>query len=146
MKGIDISSVVSSLDMAAFAALRRGKYVIGIGDGGNEAGTGLLRIDLSELLPDYASHLCAVPSTVCLPVDISNWGAYALAAVFGAMYNEWLGLDKNEEEAMLRALEDARAVDGFSKLPGLSVDGASLNELNQVSCQIKNWYLRNFQV
>ncbi|GHV44762.1 aspartate/glutamate/hydantoin racemase [Synergistales bacterium] len=146
MKGVDISSVVSPLDMAAFAALRRGRAVIGIGDGGNEAGTGPLRAGLSKTLPDYATRLCVVPSTVCLPVDISNWGAYALAAVFGAMYGKWLGLDQNEEEAMLYALKEARVIDGVLGVSGLSVDGASLEELNQVSFQIKNWYLRNFQV
>ncbi|GHS89391.1 aspartate/glutamate/hydantoin racemase [Synergistales bacterium] len=146
MKGVDISSVVSPLDMAAFAALRRGRAVIGIGDGGNEAGTGSLRVGLSEVTPTYADCLCTVPSTVCLPVDISNWGAYALAVALGVMYGEWLGKGENEEETMLRALERARAIDGVSGSSGLSVDGAGLDELNQVSFKIKNWYLRNFQV
>ncbi|GHV33113.1 aspartate/glutamate/hydantoin racemase [Synergistales bacterium] len=146
MKGVDISSVVAPLDMAAFAALRRGGVVIGIGDGGNEAGTGLLRIGLSEALPTYASYLCAVPSTLCLLVDISNWGAYALAAAFGAIRGVWLGLGEGEEEVMLDALVRAHAIDGVSGVSEPSVDGANLDELNQISFQIKNWYLRNFQV
>ncbi|GHT00419.1 aspartate/glutamate/hydantoin racemase [Synergistales bacterium] len=146
MKGVDISSVVAPLDMAAFGAQRRGGVVIGIGDGGNEAGTGLLRIGLSEAMPAYASCLCAVPSTLCLLVDISNWGAYALAAALGLLCGKWLGLDENEEEAMLYALKEARAIDGVLGVSGLSVDGASLDELNKVSFQIKSWYLKNFQV
>ena len=146
MKGADISSVVAPLDMAVFCAARRGQTVIGIGDGGNETGMGLLRGALSEALPAYAPCLCSVPATLCLPVDISNWGAYALAAAFGILRGKWLGLDENEEEAMLYALKEARAVDGLLGVSELSVDGANLEELNRVSFQIKNWYLKNFQV
>jgi hypothetical protein len=146
MKGSDISSVVAPLDRAAEAALRRGRPVLGIGDGGNEAGMGLLRDALARLLPNYARCLSGVSATVCLPVDISNWGGYALAAALSVSSGRWLGLDENEEALMLEALLDVGAVDGVTGTSAMSVDGLSLSELDEKTRQIKNWVLENFQV
>ena len=69
MRGTDVSGVVAPLDLAVESALIRGIPVLGIGDGGNEAGMGLLYEPLSALLPHYAPCLSRVSATVCLPVD-----------------------------------------------------------------------------
>jgi hypothetical protein len=141
MEGRDISDVVAPLDRAAERALGCGVPVLGVGDGGNEAGMGLLFDDLAQRMPQYASCLSRVSATVCLPVDVSNWGAYALAALLSSLCRRWVGLDLGEEALMLRALLSVGAVDGISKLPESSVDGVPVARLNQVSLRIKNWYL-----
>ena len=146
MKGVDISDVVVPLDRAGERATRHGIPVLGIGDGGNEAGMGFFHDSLARVMPGYARCLSRVSSTVCLPVDISNWGAYALAAVLSSFYRRWLGLDENEEEAMLEALLNAGAVDGVSGKSEPSVDGLSLPELKKVTLEIKNWYFWSFRV
>jgi hypothetical protein len=149
MRGVDIGDVVAPLDRAAEFALRRGIPVLGIGDGGNEAGMGLFYDALAKLLPRYAPCLSRVPATVCLPVDISNWGAYALTAVLSGFYRRWLGMDEGEEFVMLEALSKAGAVDGVTGLPGASVDGVSLEEpggLRETESQVRSWYFGSFKV
>ena len=140
MKGTDIGSVVVPLDDLALAAVGLGVPVLGIGDGGNEAGMGALYEPLVRLLPHYAPFLSRVPSTVCLPVDVSNWGGYALAALLSVPFGRWVGLDEGEEERMLAALRDRGAVDGVSGLGGCSVDGFALPDLNRVSSRLRSWY------
>ncbi|MDR1648773.1 MAG: DUF4392 domain-containing protein [Synergistaceae bacterium] len=146
MKGRDIGAVAAPLDRAAESALARGVPVLGVGDGGNEAGMGLLYEELAERLPDYARCLSRVSATVCLPVDVSNWGGYALAAALSASRSRWLGLDDGEEAAMLEALLRAGAVDGISGTPSMSVDGIPLSGLNEKNIRIENWYSENFRV
>lgn len=142
MRGADISSEVVPLDGMAQQALDRGIPVLGIGDGGNEAGMGPLRELLARGLPDYAMCLSCVPATVALAADVSNWGAYALAALLSVRHGEWLGLSPGEEERMLRAAVAAGAVDGAARRKGLSVDGFPLPLLVQVGEQIEAWYRR----
>jgi hypothetical protein len=146
MKGADIGDVVAPLDKMAAWAMRRDIAVLGIGDGGNEAGMGPLYDLLAVSMPHDAPCLSRVPATVCLPVDVSNWGAYALTAALSVFYRRWLGLDEGEEEAMLQALLRAGAVDGVTGVSSLSVDGVELRELNEMTLRIKNWYLGSFEV
>ena len=140
MRGLDIGSVVVPLDDLALVAAGSGVPVLGIGDGGNEAGMGALYEPLARLLPHYAPFLSRVPSTVCLPVDVSNWGGYALAALLSVPFGRWVGLDEGEEERMLAALRDRGAVDGVSGLGGCSVDGFALPDLDRVSSRLRSWY------
>jgi len=146
MKGNDISDVTTPLDKAAEVFLKRGVPVLGIGDGGNEAGMGLLYDALSAKLPNYAPCLSRVGATVCLPVGVSNWGAYALTASLSVFYRQWLGLDCGEEETMLSAMLDAGAVDGITGCSDRSVDGIPLSKLNETILEIKNWYSEGFEI
>ena len=140
MKGEDVSSVVVPLDDLALEAARSNIPVLGIGDGGNEAGMGALYEPLARLLPCYAPFLSRVPAAVCLPVDVSNWGAYALSALLSASLGRWVGLSDGEEERMLGVLRDQGAVDGISGRSEASVDGFALHELNRVASRIRSWY------
>ena len=143
MRGKDISSVIAPLDRYADMALSDGRYVIGIGDGGNEAGMGLLNKELIQLMPEYAPYLSQVSATVCLPSDTSNWGAYALSAALSRHSKLWLGVEPDEEAAMLSALSVAGAVDGVSGRSGLSVDGFPILTLKEVAFQLKKWYFEH---
>ena len=149
MRGLDIGDTVAPLDALAEPAMRQGIPVLGIGDGGNEAGMGFFYEALADLMPHYAPCLSRVSATVCLPVDISNGGAYALAAALSVSFRRWLGVDPGEEALMLKALVDAGAVDGIKGTPALSVDGVALEEpggLNATTYSLKNWYFRSFKV
>jgi hypothetical protein len=123
--------------------------VLGIGDGGNEAGMGFFYDELAVLMPHYASCLSRVSATLCLPVDISNWGAYALTAVLSVFYRRWLGLDAGEEARMLKALADVGAIDGIKGTTSMSVDGVLLEGpkgLDVTTLCLKNWYFGSFKV
>lgn len=140
MRGRDISASVVPLDDLAAHALERGLPVIGIGDGGNEAGMGALYEPLKRLIPEYARCLSRVPATVCLPADVSNWGGYALAALLSAASGRWVGLSPGEEGRILRAAVGAGAVDGTTGRSALSVDGFPLERLERVAVQLEDWY------
>jgi hypothetical protein len=133
MRGEDISQWTAPLD--SFASL--GARSIGIGDGGNEVGMGNFNSQLRELMPGYGECLCVVKADVCLPVDVSNWGAYALAAAMSAVYGRWLGQSLEEEASMLRALAAAGAVDGITKRNEASVDGFGLERQLEVVSLLK---------
>ena len=133
MRGEDISQWTAPLD--SFASL--GARSIGIGDGGNEVGMGNFNSQLRDLMPGYEECLCVVKTDVCLPVDVSNWGAYALAAAMSAVYGEWLGQSLEEEASMLGALAASGAVDGITKRNEASVDGFGLERQLEVVSLLK---------
>ncbi|GHV52750.1 aspartate/glutamate/hydantoin racemase [Synergistales bacterium] len=120
MRREDITEWTAPLDEFALSS---GLPVIGIGDGGNEVGMGSLSKELAVIMPDYASNLCVVPADVCIPVDVSNWGAYALAAALSSAKKRWLAQSEEQELAMLRELCDDGAVDGVTLRREMSVDG-----------------------
>lgn len=136
----DISSVVVPLDLLSERAIRAQVPVVGIGDGGNEAGMGNLRDVLVALLPQYEGCLSVVPSTVALPVDVSNWGGYALTCVLSALWGEWCGHREGEESRMLRAMVGAGTVDGITLQSQPTVDGMSLEVHEAVARRLRTVY------
>lgn len=125
MRGEDISAFTPPLDGAALAG---GARVLAVGDGGNEAGMGVFRQSLSKLLPGFAGCLSVIGSDVALPVDVSDWGGYALAAMLSLGAGRWLGPEEGEVEAMLEALVAAGAVDGVTLRSEPTVDGFAAEE------------------
>jgi hypothetical protein len=120
MRSVDISRWTAPLDSHA---ILNGLPVIAIGDGGNEVGMGSLLEPLTALLPEYKRCLCVVASDICIPVDVSDWGAYALTAALSLSFGEWLGPSESEELKMMDALLDSGAVDGVTGRRERSVDG-----------------------
>lgn len=123
MRSEDISDFTCPLDDAAAVAMDGGIPVLAVGDGGNEAGMGILHEALSASLPGYAKCLSVTPSTVAVPTDVSDWGGYALAALMSARNREWIGPGESEIDEMLAALVDAGAVDGVTRACAPTVDG-----------------------
>jgi len=140
MRGEDITSWTSPLDRAAAIARERGIGVIAVGDGGNEAGMGSLCESLKTLVPGFQSCLCSVEADICLPVDVSNWGCYALAALLSRLSGQWLGQSPEEERAMLESMAREGAVDGATRKRGMTVDGFSEeDDMSLVESVRKAW-------
>lgn len=123
MRREDVSVHAVPLDSAALLAVGRGIPVVAVGDGGNETGMGNFLEPLEALLPEYAPCLSAVGATVTLPVDVSDWGGYALCVPLSLTEGRWLGPHPEEIEAMLGALVRERAVDGVTRRGEPTVDG-----------------------
>lgn len=123
MRAEDISSVTAPLDDAAHPALAAGIPVLAVGDGGNEAGMGNFRAELSSILPGYAHCLSVTQASLTLPVDVSDWGGYALAAMLSLVAGEWVGPDEEEIDPMLASIVGAGAVDGVTLRGEPTVDG-----------------------
>jgi hypothetical protein len=140
MRGSDISPCTAPLDDAALEASGRSVPIVAIGDGGNEAGMGRFRNDLARQFPSHASSLCDVRADAALAVDVSNWGAYGLAALLSAERGLWLGHSPDEEERLLRALVAAGAVDGLTRTADLTVDGFSLEVQREIVASLQAFW------
>ncbi len=136
MRGEDIGSFTRPLDDAADLAKGMGIPVLAVGDGGNEVGMGALSERLRGLVPGFAGCLCDVSADVVLPVDVSNWGGYALAALLSSREGFWLGHSPEEERRVLERIVQAGAVDGVTLKGTLSVDGFDLEGQQQIVVQL----------
>ncbi|MGC9490373.1 MAG: DUF4392 domain-containing protein [Thermovirgaceae bacterium] len=137
MRGEDITAWTAPLDGAADRAAEKGIPLVAIGDGGNEAGMGCLKGKLEALLPSFSCCLCRVKADVAVPVDVSNWGAYALTGMLSVRARKWLGHEPEEEGAMLEAMVARGAVDGVSCQKTPSVDGMPAEVHAAVVARIK---------
>jgi hypothetical protein len=142
MRGEDISEWTPPLDAAAGIALARGVPVIAVGDGGNEAGMACLMPEMGSLLQSFSESLSTVGSTVALPVDVSNWGGYALACMLSIRQGRWLGHSPEEERAMIEAMIAAGAVDGVTGRSTVSVDGMDIAVHQEVVGRIWGVYAK----
>lgn len=126
MRGEDISAYTEPLDEMFLAAGDRGIATVGIGDGGNEVGMGLVADRVARAVTHGARIACTVPTDQLIVAGVSNWGAYGLA---GALSNlrgrDLLPSAEAARDAVLRTVA-AGAVDGATRRFGPTVDGQPL--------------------
>lgn len=137
MRGQAITSTVVPLDEGLLVASSRGVRSISVGDGGNEAGMGRLYDSLISLLPGYGSCLSVVSSDVAIPVDVSDWGCYALAGLMSLGLGRWCGVSGEEVRSMIDGEVAAGAVDGVTLQGSPSVDGFPLEDQMEVAARIQ---------
>jgi len=138
MKGIDVSKYHVDVDPIMSKLVRDNVVTVGIGDGGNEVGMGVVKDSIRKYVP--YGNLCNCPCrggiASALPTDhliisgTSNLGAYALAA--GIFVREGIReclIGFEAMERMIRASVSAGSVDGITGHPKLSVDGYSIDVL-----------------
>ncbi len=113
-------------------AARSGVLTIGIGDGGNEIGWGIVADVIRDRMPYGRNCACGcgggfgdvTPADVCVVASVSNWGAYGVAGCLAALLGRpELLHDLPTEARMIRACVDSGGVDGVSGRPELRVDG-----------------------
>jgi len=109
-----------------------GKLTIGIGDGGNEIGFGNLYEQARYYVPNAKTCVCGcgggiVTTTrvsICYPVAISNWGAYAICAALACQNRRpELAIKPEEEHEMLMKGLEYGLVDGGNGLHRYGLDG-----------------------
>eukprot|EP00457_Paulinella_chromatophora_P001088 gb/GEZN01001090.1/.p1 GENE.gb/GEZN01001090.1/~~gb/GEZN01001090.1/.p1 ORF type:complete len:595 (-),score=91.20 gb/GEZN01001090.1/:850-2634(-) len=94
---------------------------VGVGDGGNEIGMGLLARAAPSLLPP---NPCVTAVTSKVVASSSNWGAFGICAALAAITNKRALLPSvGQSEAWVEACVSAGAVDGITGLSEHSVDG-----------------------
>lgn len=131
-RGDDTTAALAKADALVWEAAARGVLTVGIGDGGNEIGMGVIEAEIAANLPfgrlgrDPAKGGIA-PQT---PVDhlvvaaVSNWGASAIAAALAVLLDRpSLMHPPGLERAVLEAAARASLIDGISGLVGPSADG-----------------------
>ncbi len=126
MRGVVIDGFNAPLDAIVLEANKRSNIVtLGVGDGGNESGMGVVR-DLVPAALDGSNMASNVPVDYLITASVSNWGAEAVAAVFVRMLGQPELLHTPEQQHLaLSAAADAGAVDGVTRMQVASADGLS---------------------
>jgi hypothetical protein len=116
---------------------KRGAFTVGIGDGGNEIGYGVIREEANEIFKQAYGVTCqcgcgggeatACATDVLVSASVSNWGAYGISAMLAYMLEDPAILqDADTEKRMVEVMAQAGAVEAMSALSIPEVDGTSL--------------------
>lgn len=127
LRGEDVSDVTAPLDQLYLA----GNWVrLAIGDGGNEIGMGSLPAALIAGAVKNGAHIaCRTKADHLIVAGVSNWGAWGLLAALALLRPDWrpallAALDPALDAAVLQdTVTNGPAVDGVTRLAGLTVDG-----------------------
>jgi hypothetical protein len=111
---------------------RDDKLTIGIGDGGNEIGFGMIYDAAKEFVPFATKCRCpcgkgiltVISTKILYPVGVSNWGAYAIAAALAVLARDLaLAHDAARERDFLHIAMTYDLRDGGSGRNEFAVDG-----------------------
>ncbi|NPV69375.1 MAG: DUF4392 domain-containing protein [Firmicutes bacterium] len=131
-RGADTSTHMSKADYLVLEAQGRGVKTVGIGDGGNEIGMGVIREGIVRLIRfgDRCNCGCGggiAPSTVTdvlVAAAISNWGAYGVAACLAILLQDADVFHNHVVEGrMLDEACRASLIDGITGYCEPSADG-----------------------
>ncbi len=122
--GFAISSFTAKTDVLFAMAQERGIPTIGIGDLGNELGLGVIADDVRAHVPLGDVIAAKLAADVAVIANISNWGAYAVAACLAALLgNESVFHDGDLELRLIDACVRAGAIDPVGGQARHWVDG-----------------------
>jgi D-glutamate cyclase len=122
--GHEISALTAKTDFLFAAARQRGIATIGVGDLGNELGMGVVADEVARLVPLGETIAARLPADVAVFANISNWGAYGIAACLAALANdETVFHDGEAELRLISACVRAGAMDPVGGQLRNAVDG-----------------------
>ena len=130
LTGINISKYLAKPDSMFLSAKAQGTLTIGIGDGGNELGCGLIRDSVLKYVPFSGECKCPcqggsasnIATEVLVTATISNWGAYGIEACLSALLQNPAVLHDRQIE--LRTQAYCAAAGAINGGPGLLDPGA----------------------
>ncbi|MCU0646010.1 MAG: DUF4392 domain-containing protein [bacterium] len=132
MRGISVSKYAAPIYLLFNKKNhRKSIFTIGIGDGGNEIGMGVIpwQIIADNILSGLGGRIaCSVPADATIVAGVSNWAGYALIAGLYLYLNRADELaellsESTESELMAIYFRTNSAVDGKLGNPAMSVDG-----------------------
>lgn len=123
-RGDNATEHMAKIDLLIREAKRHQILTIGVGDGGNEIGMGLIQGRIREALP-FGDIIAPVTETDCLvTATVSNWGAYGIAACLAVLLGQReVFHDAQLEERILHRCTDAGLIDGISGYVEEGADG-----------------------
>ena len=118
----DRNDAIAKIDYLVLEAIKGNIATIGIGDGGNELGMGVIQEELKKTsIPYMAKCNCgcgggiapATPTDVLITAAVSNWGAYSIAACLAILLKRpEVFHDALLEEILLQEAGRASFIDG----------------------------------
>jgi len=133
MRGLNISGIVGKTDYLFALRQKHGALTVGVGDGGNELGCGLIVETVRRHVPYGARCQCpcnggiaaSTPADVIVVGGVSNWGAYGIAACLSLLKGLEYRHSKRSELRLLNRVVKAGAIDSISLESKPYVDGLS---------------------
>lgn len=131
-RGMDTTWCMAKIDELIKKSSQAGVASIGIGDGGNEVGMGLIADAVRTHVPYGRQCACpcragiapVVPTDVLVTASVSNWGAYGIAACLAVLQKDMNALhDERAEQRTLREAADAGLIDGNTGYVDPGADG-----------------------
>jgi len=151
VRGFDHTHSHAKLHHLVNEARKRNILTVGIGDGGNEIGFGVIRKEVKDIVPYGRKCQCPCQSGIAsdtetdllIVASISNWGAYGLEACLAGLLNN-LNLihSSTDERHMLQECVKAGGRDGLHLKRIPYVDGVPL-EVNQSVITMLREIVRN---
>ncbi len=131
-RGMDTTKYMAKIDEAVKIFQDSKIVTIGVGDGGNEVGMGLIKDAVRETVPYGAQCVCPcqagiapeVATDVLVTASVSNWGCYGIAACLAALHRQPGALhDEAMERRTLREAADSGLIDGNTGYIDPGADG-----------------------
>jgi len=124
MRGQSVAALNLPLDELFIARGARSRAVtVGVGDGGNEVGMGVIRPRLLRSRSPMARVASVVKTDHLVVAGVSNWGAYGIVAALARLTGRPLLHSPGQERRMIEACVAAGAVDGVTRRREPTVDG-----------------------
>ncbi|MBG0775854.1 MAG: DUF4392 domain-containing protein [Desulfovibrionaceae bacterium] len=132
MNGRTLEGWVADLDHMFEKARERGITILGVGDGGNELGMGLIQDAVLRVLPQARSCGCGcgggtaavTPADFLVVSCVSNWGCTGIIAALALTLGRMDIMHEPEwEQRAIELTANAGGVDGGSLSPVPAVDG-----------------------
>ena len=133
-RGEDMTNTTGKADQLVIEARERGIFTLGIGDGGNEVGMGLIHKEAEEILVHGIGKSVpggfapSVPTDALVVAAVSNWGAYGVAACLAVLLHDRdIFHDEDVERRILESCAHAGFIDGVTGYVEGSVDGIPMD-------------------
>lgn len=150
MRGYDVTNLHSQMEHVIEKADEKGSLTIGIGDGGNEIGMGVIEDSVRKHIPYGDKCQCPCQGGIAahskvhylIVSTVSNWGGYALAGILGKISGKENALHTADyEENALMYMNEAGALDGVTGIVEKSVDSSKI-EVHQSILNLINEILK----
>lgn len=135
-RGDDTTGPMAKVDILMRKGKERGILTLGIGDGGNEIGMGVIAEELRDWLPFGKQCRCPCGSGIVpvtktdflVPAAVSNWGAYGISAVMAVLEGKReVFHSAGIEHRVLLSCIDAGLIDGGSGYVSGGVDALPIS-------------------
>ena len=133
-RGEETTETIAKVDQLVIEARARKIFTLGIGDGGNEVGMGLIHKEAEEILAQGIGRSVPggfapnVPTDALVVAAVSNWGAYGVAACLAVLLQDrGVFHDENVERCVLESCARAGFIDGVTGYVEGSVDGIPMD-------------------
>ena len=125
MRGYSVAAWNAPIDELFVNPQRRARrpVTVGVGDGGNEIGMGVVRAKIARLDPLRARIATVVPVDHLVVAGVSNWGSYGIVAALGRLVGSDLLHTPELERRLIAACVAVGACDGVTRRREHTVDG-----------------------